>query len=828
MRDAEMKKGQYGCGRDRAGLGEQNRADGVSGMGLGEQNRRDSGMDDVILKEKADRLLKALTLEEKIRMIHGDGLFRSGDVKRLGIPGLKMSDGPMGVRQEFHNASWIPVGRSDDYVTYLPSNSAVAATWNTALAGETGRALGEEARGRGKDVILAPGINIKRTPVCGRNFEYMSEDPCLTARLAVEMIRDIQESDVAACVKHFALNSQETERLWVNVETDERTLREIYLPAFEAAVKEGKSHTLMGAYNLFRGEHCCENRGLLDEILRNEWGYDGAVITDWGALHHTEAAARASVDLEMSVTDNFDEYYLAGPLLRAVREGRIPERLVDEKAAHILLLMLWLKMIDVADGHDGEVPGVRAVPRDDRKAGCCNTPEHRQAALKTARESVILLKNEDGRLPLAAEKIRRLLVIGDNADRLHALGGGSAEIKALYEISPLMGIKNLLGGNCRVDFARGYYVEPEKEESEVNWQAASLGGSEEKDASPAGGKAARENEAEEALGESPGSAGGAADASVSRKRRETLADASVSRKRQELLREAVALAEKADEVILVGGLNHDHDVEGADRESLTLPYGQDELIEAVLDVKPDAVIVMRAGSPVSMERWCGRAKAVLWDWYAGMEGGKALAEVIFGRVNPSGRLPESLPCALEDSPALALGEYPGRKLIGEEAARMDARLTEMYREGRLVGYRYYEKYRVPVQYCFGHGLSYTSFACSNLRIEKTDREDLPYCLSLEVENTGDRAGKETVQVYIGRENPGPDEPVKALAAFEKLSLEPGEKQSVSVALPARAFQTWHTDVGAFVTDEGTYRVSVGSSLEAIHFCGEIVREGFSV
>lgn len=497
MQDAELKKEQYGCGRDRAGLGGQSRAGGVSGTG---RERQDGSRDDAILKEKADRLLKALTLEEKIRMIHGDGLFRSGDVKRLGIPALKMSDGPMGVRQEFHNESWIPVGRSDDYVTYLPGNSAVAATWNPALAGETGRVLGEEARGRGKDVILAPGINIKRVPVCGRNFEYMSEDPCLTARLAVAMIRGIQESDVAACVKHFALNSQETERLWVNVEADERTLREIYLPAFEAAVKEGQSHTLMGAYNLFRGEHCCENRGLLDGILRGEWGYDGAVVTDWGALHNTEAAARASVDLEMSVTDNFDEYYLAGPLLRAVRDGRVPERLVDEKAAHILLLMLRLKMIDVAEGRDGEDSGtegkggaetvcvsartdsaaevcqnaVRAVLRADRKAGCCNTPEHRQAALETARESIVLLKNEDGRLPLKAEKIKRLLVIGDNADRLHALGGGSAEIKALYEISPLMGIKNLLGGNCRVDFARGYYVESGTKEDGVNWQAASL------------------------------------------------------------------------------------------------------------------------------------------------------------------------------------------------------------------------------------------------------------------------------------------------------------------------------------------------------------------
>lgn len=733
------------------------------------------------MNEKIECLLSQLTLEEKIRMIHGDGLFRSGDVKRLGIPALRMSDGPMGVRHEFHNDDWIPVGNSDDYVTYLPSNSAVAATWNRELARSSGHVLGEEARGRGKDVILAPGINIKRVPVCGRNFEYISEDPYLTAQMAAPMIRGIQESDVAACVKHFALNSQETERVWVNVEIDERALREIYLPAFEAAVKEGGTLSLMGGYNLIRGVHCCENRMLLNQILRDEWGFDGAVITDWGALHNTEKAAEASVDLEMSVTDDFDDYYLANPLLQAVKEGRVSEELIDRKVRNLIRLMMRLKMIDVA--------GKLAVSCPDRKSGCYNTQEHRQAALETARESIVLLKNEEERLPLDPKRLKKLLVIGDNAERLHAAGGGSAEIKALYEISPLMGLKSRLGGNCQVTFARGYYIVPKEIRADVSWQKTSI--DDEK-----------------------------ADDEFMEKRGE--ADEEIRGKQLRLREEAVALAKDADEVLIIGGLNHDYDVEGYDRGDLTLPYAQDELIQAVLDVKPDAVVVIRAGSPVSMESWKDRAKAIVWDWYAGMEGGNALAEVLLGKVNPSGKLPESLPYSLESCPAVTLGEYPGRALTEEEHQRMNARLTENYGEGLLVGYRYYEKQGIPVQFCFGHGLSYTSFSYAGLKITRSGDPEAPVCVSLTVENTGDREGKETVQAYAGRQNPEPGEPVRILCGFEKVSLAPGEKKDVALLLPVRTFQSWNTDAGAFATDEGTYEIYVGSSLEDIRLKGETV------
>ncbi len=736
------------------------------------------------INAKTEALLSELTLKEKIRMIHGNGLFQSGDVKRLQIPALRMSDGPMGVRHEFHNDDWIPVGNSDDYVSYLPCNSAVAATWNRELARNSGRALGEEARGRGKDVILAPGINIKRVPVCGRNFEYMSEDPFLTSQMAVPMIQGIQESDTAACVKHFALNSQETERVWVNAEIDERAFREIYLPGFETAVKEGNTYSLMGGYNLIRGTHCCENPMLLHEILRKEWGFDGAVITDWGALHDTKAAAEAPVDLEMSVTSDFGDYYLANPLRKAVHEGQIPEELVDRKVRNLIRLMLRLKMIDVVT----EGTSARAVPCPDRKSGCYNTPAHRQAALETARESIILLKNEEKRLPLQPEKLKKLLVIGDNAERLHAAGGGSAEIKALYEISPLMGLKSQLGGNCQVTFARGYHIVPKDIRADVSWQKTSID----------------DEKADDSFMENRG-----------------ITDEETREKQRLLREEAVVLAKEADEVLIIGGLNHDYDVEGYDREDLTLPYAQDELIEAVLDVNPNAVVVIRAGSPVSMGRWKDRARAIVWDWYSGMEGGNALAEVLLGKVNPSGKLPESLPYCLEDCPAPAVGEYPGRPLTEEEHARINAHLTETYAEGLLVGYRYFERRQIPVQFCFGHGLSYTTFACADLEITENSSPDAPVCMSLSVENTGDRTGMETVQVYVGRLDAGSQEPVKALWGFQKLSLKPGEKKRVEIPLPARAFQSWHTDAGAFVTDAGNYEIYAGSSLMDIRLKGRV-------
>ncbi|MDP4088277.1 MAG: glycoside hydrolase family 3 C-terminal domain-containing protein, partial [Bacillota bacterium] len=513
-------------------------------------------------ENKIEELIGSMTLEEKVSMCHGAGLFRTAAVERLGIPPLKMSDGPMGVRKEFPNDNWNSLDYSDDFVTYLPCNTALAATWNRELAYESGRVLGDEARGRGKDVILAPGINIHRSPLCGRNFEYMSEDPYLISQMAVPFIKGVQENDVAACVKHFALNNQETERLAVNVEVDERTLREIYLPGFEAAVKEGNSYTIMGAYNKYRGTHCSHNDYLINDVLKGQWSYDGVVISDWGAVHDTFEAAYNGLDIEMNVTSSFNEHFMADPLIEKVRSGEIKEEAVNEKVRRILRLMFKLKMFD-----------------HDRFKGAYNTREHREKALDTAREAVVLLKNENSMLPLNEKKIKRLAVIGDNAERLHSNGGGSAEIKALYEISPLLGLKMKLGGNTEVGFARGYSSE---------------------------------------------------------------ADAD----KEKLMKEALQIAKAADTVVFVGGLNHSFDTEGLDRTDLKLPYGQDELIKRIVEVNKNTVVVMISGSPVEMNEWIDDAAAVVQSWYSGIEGGYALAEVLLGDVNPSGKLPVTFPKTL--------------------------------------------------------------------------------------------------------------------------------------------------------------------------------------
>lgn len=738
-------------------------------------------------ESQIQELLSQLTLEEKVGMIHGKGLFCNKAVERLGIPQLVTSDGPMGVRMEFPDDSWIPVGKSDDYVTYNPSNSALAATWNPKLAYESGRVLGEEARGRGKDVILAPGINIKRDPLCGRNFEYMSEDPCLIEALTVPFIQGVQESDVAACVKHFAVNNQETDRLAVDTLVDERTLREIYLPGFRAAVQEGGTYSLMNAYNKFRGVFCSENRELLDDILREEWGYDGTVISDWGSVHSTKGTAEASMDLEMSVTADFDEYYLANPLIRAVQDGEVSEASIDAKVRNLLRMMFRLKMLGE------EAPS--------RKQGSYNTPEHQQKTLETARESIVLLKNEPsdcggkqgGRLlpltedrlapvPVRAESDGRIVsvrkhkiaVIGCNGEHQHACGGGSAEIKALYEVSPLLGLKKALGGNVEVCYAPGYYIPGKKDVDEINWQEASL--------------------ERQVMGqENP-------DSEEQRALREEIA-----RNRRVLLEEACALAREADTVIFVGGLNHDYDTEGRDRADMKLPYGQDELAEALLDINPDTIFVMVAGSPVEMP-WRQRVKALVWCYYSGMETGDALAGILLGRVNPSGRLPETFPAVYEDTVTYKNGQF------GLEG-------SVEYREGIFVGYRYYEKEGIRPAFPFGYGLSYTDFSMSGLRVKAQSKEEV--VLSLEVANTSHMAGSEVVQCYVTDCECSVERPVKELKAFQKVFLQPGEKREVSLILPRKAFSYYDVTQKSFVVEPGSFLLQVGSSSDNCKLQAEI-------
>lgn len=704
-------------------------------------------------------LLSRLTLEEKIGMIHGAGLFRTEGVERLGIPPLTMSDGPMGVRAEFADNEWRCVGTTDDFVSYLPCNSAIASTWNRELAEKAGEVLGEEARARGKDVILAPGINIKRSPLCGRNFEYMSEDPRLIEELVVPMVKGIQKGDTAACVKHFAANSQETERLWVDTVVDEQTLEEIYFPGFKAAVEKGGIFSLMGAYNLLNGEHCCTSKSLLNKTLRQDWKFDGMIVSDWGGVHDTAEAAESALDIEMNVTYEFDRHYLAQPLLEKIKAGELSEELVDEKVRNILRLMLRLKMIGAQKG--------------ERKRGSYNTREHQQAVLDVARESVILLKNEKQILPLNADKVKKVAVIGGNAAAIHSNGGGSAEIKALYEISPLMGIKKFLGGNAKVSYAPGYVLPEKKTGDGTNWQAESTqhdwsGERKEKVLSAEERKMAEE-------------------------------------KKAACLKEALELAKESDTVIFVGGLNHEYDVEGQDRADMKLPYGQDEVLSALLKEVPDTVVVMFAGSPVEMP-WLSEAATLVWSYYAGMEGGTALADVLFGKVNPSGKLAETFIQNADQCPAHTIGTF-GKKDKVE------------YKEGRMVGYRYYDTEETEVNFCFGHGLSYSNFVYKDLQLQK-EGENVK--VSLTVKNDSVTDGKETVQIYVAEKEAKTKEPSHQLKAFEKIFVKAGEEKQVALVLTKQDFSHYDVEKHDFAVCGGTYEIQAGTSSRDI-FLRETIR-----
>ncbi len=727
-------------------------------------------------EKEIDKLVKKLTLDEKIAMIHGASLFRSGAVERLGIPAIETSDGPMGVRAEFMDDRWIPLGNQDDMVSYLPSNSALASSWNTELAYKTGRILGAEARGRGKDVILAPGINIKRDPLCGRNFEYMSEDPALTRAFVVPFIKGVQENDVAACVKHFAVNVQETDRLMVDEEIDERTLYELYLPAFKAAVQEAETYSVMGAYNKINGTHCCENKKLLDEILRKEWGFDGAVISDWGGVHKTKEAAACSMDLEMSIFPDFDDYKLANPLKELVEKGEVSEDAVDAKVRNLLRMMYRLKMI--------------GPKKDSRKAGVYNAPEHREAVLHAAEESMVLLKNENHILPLDAKKIKKLAVIGANAVTLHSNGGGSAEIKALYEISPLAGLKMYLGGNIEVVYVPGYYVPAKPKTFEVNWQAASL-----------------DDLKNTTVGQPPRDEAGEADAHR-KGEEERLAQIErdkieIHEKNQALFEQALALAKDADAVIFVGGLNHDYDCEGSDRPDMKLPYEQDLLIDELLKVRKDTILTFVGGSPVEMP-WREQAQTILWSYYAGMETGNAFAKIIFGEVNPSGKLAETFPAKYEDCVTAKNGQFGNwGKIVLEE--------------GLYCGYRYYDRQRIKPAFCFGYGLSYTNFEYSGLTLKAEKGKDVK--LTFTVKNVGKQAGAETAQIYIAPIAAQVDRPDKELKVFAKVELGAGRSKKVSLTLKQEDFMYFDTQLHKFIADAGDYEILVGASCEDIRLRG---------
>lgn len=723
-------------------------------------------------KDKIEKLIAQLTLQEKVDMIHGNDFFSTKGVERLGIPPFKTSDGPRGVRKDFRHASWKEVGLSYDYVSYLPCNTALAATWNRALAHCTGKLLGKEARGRGKDMILAPGINIMRSPLCGRSFEYMGEDPYLVSELVVPLIQGVEENDVAACVKHYAVNNQETRRLEVDVEVSERALREIYLPGFEAAVKKGKVKGIMGAYNKLRGTHCCHHKYLFEEVLRKEWGFEGITVSDWGGVHDTKEALLNGLDMEMSVTNDFENYYMANPLLQMIERGEVDKKTalakIDNKVRHILNVMNKLHMLD------GE-----------RNAGGYNDYSDKAALRQAARESIVLLKNEKNILPLDKKKIKKLLVVGENANRQHAPGGGSAEIKALYEITPLMGIHMLLGGNTEIVYKPGYYNEDigniwaNTDDSE-NGQADSLN------------QDSVESPAPNTL-------------TVSEEKKQYQQEMN-----EKYLEEALEAAKDVDAVIFVGGLTHDFDTEGQDRVNMKLPYGQDRLISELLKIRPDTVVTLVAGSPVDMSVWLDNALSLIYSWYAGMEGGIALAEVIFGDTNPSGRLPETFPMSEQDCPAVVLGEFPG----GDQVH---------YGEDIFVGYRYYDTYDVPVAFPFGYGLSYTDFVMTGIRAEVLEDtvESKAVKVSFDISNIGERAGAAVAQIYVADKYPKVKKAAKELKAFEKIYLEAEETREISLMLEREAFTYYDEASHSFRADAGSYMLLLAKNAEEIADVTEI-------
>ena len=695
----------------------------------------------VQMEKRIEKLIKKVTLEEKVGLLHGNSKFYVAGVERLGIPEWSLSDGPHGVRAEINRHDWAYAGWTNDSASYFPTGTAFAATWNPELAYRRGEVLGEEARWRKKDVLLGPGVNIIRSPLCGRNFEYMSEDPYMNSVLAVAYIKGLQSRDVACSVKHFAVNNQETNRTTVDVECSERALREIYLPAFKAAVQEGGALTVMAAYNKFRGEFCAENNYLVRKILRNEWGFDGVYVTDWGAAHSTVPSMEAGLDLEMgTLIDKYEDWYYANPLIEAVKSGKIPMSLVDEKVGDVLRVMIKTNVLD---------PKKRFGP------GSMNTKEHQQATYDAAAEAIVLLKNQNNLLPLDFSSIKSLAVIGDNATRKHSNGGLSSEIKAVYEVTPLEALRAKWGDKVDIRFAQGY----EKLSTFVE-----------------------------------GSNNGQSSGTFSSKTQESDA----------LLKEAVEVARTSDVALLVCGLNHDYDTESFDRLNMDIPYGQVELIQEVVKANPRTIVVMIAGSPLNMAAVDICSPAIVWAWFNGMEGGNALVDVLSGKVNPSGKMPFTTPVSLDQSPAHALGNFPGRDL------------KVNYEEDILVGYRWFDTKGLPVVYPFGYGLSYTTFNYSNLNTDKKtyDQADTIQA-TFTLTNTGDREGAEVAQLYVSDPVCSVMRPVKELKGFKKVFLKPGESRRITLDIPVSSLAFYSEAQSQFVVEPGEFILQLGASASDI-------------
>nr|WP_320058932.1 glycoside hydrolase family 3 C-terminal domain-containing protein [uncultured Bacteroides sp.] len=693
------------------------------------------------IEDRVKDALSRMTLEEKVKLCHAQSKFSTSGVPRLGIPEIWMSDGPHGVREEILWNSWGVAGWTNDSCTAFPALTCLAATWNPDMSAIYGKAVGEEARYRRKDVLLGPGVNIYRTPLNGRNFEYMGEDPFLAATMVVPYVQEVQKNGVAVCVKHYALNNQETWRGHINVELSDRALYEIYLPAFKAAVQKGGAWSIMGSYNKIRGQHACHSDLLLQKILKGEWKFDGAVITDWGGAHDTREAALNGLDIEMGSYTNgltsesaftYDDYYLAKPYLQMLKEGKVPMSTIDDKASRVLRLIF------------------RTAMNSKKPWGSFTSEEHYKVSRTVAEEGIVLLKNTPlskktpALLPLDGTKYNKILVVGENATRRLTEGGGSSVLKVKDEVSPLAGLLAKYGD--KVVYTKGYDS----------------------------GRAMYEN-----IDKIPASV------------------------LDSLRAEAIKQAADADVVIFIGGLNKNHlqDCEAGDRESYALPFGQNELISGLLRVNKKMVMVLISGNAVEMP-WVKEVPSILQAWYLGSESGNAIANVLSGEVNPSGKLPFSFPVKLGDNAAHSFGQisYPGDSINQE------------YKEDILVGYRWHDTKKIPALFSFGHGLSYTSFSYGKAAIsDKTMPEDGTLVVTIPVKNIGKVAGKEVVQLYIGDEKCTFARPLKELKGFKKITLAPGEETAVTFTITANDLKFYNDKESKWTAEAGKFKAYIGTS-----------------
>ena len=700
------------------------------------------------VEERVEDALARMTLEEKVGMTTAQSKFSSRGVPRLGIPEVWHTDGPHGIRPEVLWDEWDQAGWTNDSCTAFPALINLAATWDKEMSLLYGRSIGEEARYRKKDILLGPGINICRTPLNGRNFEYMGEDPYLAGKMVVPYVKGVQENGVAACVKHYAVNNQEFQRTQSNSVVDDRTLYEIYLPAFKAAVQEGNAWSIMGSYNLYNGQFNCHNKKLLVDILKGEWGFDGVVVSDWGGCRDDEEAVLNGLDIEMgtwtngltgAASDGYRNYHMADPYLKGLREGKYTSKELDDKVRRILRTIFRTSM------------------RPEPNYGRFVCPEHYQAARDISAAGVVLLKNEENVLPIAVEEGARILVVGENAIKKMLVGGGSSSLKTAYEVTPLEGLQNAFAGKADVQWVRGYVGD-----TSTSYNAVSTG-----------------------------------------------QDLTDNRSPEVLIAEAVEMAKDADYVIFVGGLNKsDHqDNESTDRLQITLPYDQEDVILALAEVAKNLVVVNISGSPVAMP-WADSADAIVQGWYGGTESGNALADVLTGKVNPSGRLPFSVPFKYEDGPIKTEAQYPGIKTEDDEFWQTH------YSEGVYVGYRWYATQEIPVQFPFGHGLSYTTFEYSNAKAAKPSMTAAGTLkVSVDVENTGSVDGAEVVQLYIADPEASVDRPAKELKGFEKVFLKAGQKKTVTFEIDAEDLSYFDAEKHEWVAESGEFQALLGSSSE---------------